>query len=284
MALLLYPRFFSRSIFLAFVISFPFISFYSDAQILVGPVAGGQFNWMVFDDQDYKEDYNLKPQLNYHVGGSIAFRAQKRFFLHTSFLYTQKGKSLESTDNAGTTNNMKLKYLDVPILYTAEFKAKLGREKVFKWYFGVGPTVSYWLGGKGVLVHGDLNENGINPPNYDLSYKITFKKDPETVQPNEMNVVEPNRIQLGLNASAGLIFEPVDKHRVMVNLRYSFGQSFLSKEGDGQFGLPGILFYEDELQVRSRELILSAHYFIDLKTSERKKGKSTLKVKSSKKK
>ena len=254
----------------------------TSAQILVGPVVGGQINWMVFENKDNKEFYKLKPIPSYHAGISLAFRAQKRFFIKTSFLYAQKGKRLESIDNSGTRNDMTFKYLDIPILYTAEFKAKLGKEKVYKWYFGVGPTISYWLGGKGVLINGDLNENFINPPNYDLHYKIVFNKD--SVAVDEMNVREPNRIQLGLNASAGLIFEPYGNHKIMVNVRYSFGQSFLSRNGKGEFGLPGILYYQDELRVRSRELVLSLNYFIDLKTDQRKKGKSTLKVNNEKSK
>lgn len=264
---------------------FLFLFFYllntgAKAQILVGPVIEGHINWMAFDNKYNKEFYRLKPTPNFHAGASLAFRAQKRFFLQTSFLYSQRRKLLESSDNTGTRNDMKLKYIDVPILYTAEFKAKLGREKVYKWYFGVGPTISYWLGGKGMLIHGDLNENSINPPDYDLNYKIVFNKNPDSVATNEMNVREPNRIQLGLNVSAGLIFEPYGKHKIMVNARYSFGQSFLSRYGKGEFGLPGILYYQDDLRVRSQELVLSLNYFIDLKTDQRKKGKSTIKVKN----
>lgn len=273
----------SRKVLLFVVITlFPLSGIH--AQILVGPVIGGQFNQMVFDDKDNKDIYKLNPILNFHAGASIAFRAlsQKRFFLQSSILYSQKGKSLESKIDPSITNKTKFRYIDVPILYTAEFKARIGREKVYKWYFGVGPTISYWLGGKGVLVHSDLNENGVNPPNYDLSYKITFKGD-SIIESNEMNIKEPNRIQLGLNAAAGLIFEPYGEHKIMVTARYSFGQSFLAKSGDGVFGLPGVLYYEDELQVRSRELILSLHYYFDLKTEQRKKGKSTLNVKSGRK-
>ncbi len=255
-----------------------------EAQILVGPTVGGQLNGMVFDNKDSKDLYKFKPMFNWHAGASISFRAQKRFFLHTSFLYAQKGKLLESRDNAGTRNETRLRYIDVPILYTAEFNAKLGRDKVYKWYFGVGPTISYWLGGKGVLIHGDLNENAVNPPNYDLHYKIVFNKDSASVTTTEMNVREPNRIQLGLNISAGLIFEPFGQHKVMVNMRYAFGQSFLSRYGKGEFGFPGILYYEDDLKVRSRELVLSLHYFTDLKTDQRKKGKSTSKVKNTRSK
>jgi hypothetical protein len=271
----------------SFYLIFTVITFFSvrstNAQILVGPVVGGQINGMVFDDKSNKDLYKLKPMLNFHAGASISFRAlaQKRFFLQTSILYSQKSKLLESNGNENTRNETKYRYIDMPILYTAEFKAKLGREKVYKWYFGVGPTISYWLGGKGVLIHSDLNENIINPPNYDLSYKITFKGD-SLVESDEMNIQEPNRIQLGLNAAVGLIFEPYGQHKIMVAARYAFGQSFLAKSGDGVFGYPGELYYEDELQVRSRELVLSLHYYLDLKTDQRKKGKSTSKVKSSK--
>ena len=254
------------------------------AQILIGPVVGGHLNKMVFDDKENKDLYKLKPMWNFHAGASIAFRAQKRFFLQTSFLYAQRGKLLEAKDVSGTRNEMKLRYIDIPILYTAEFKAKLGREKVYKWYFGVGPTISYWLGGKGVLTHADLNENAFNPPTYDLPYKITFRKDSASVATDEMNVREPNRIQLGLNVSAGLIFEPFGQRKIMINARYAFGQSFLSRSSNGEFGLPGILYYEDELKVRNQELVLSLHYFMDLKTDQRKKGKSTSTVKGRNKK
>lgn len=262
----------------ALILSF---SIKANAQILIGPQVGGQINWMVFDDKDNKAFYKLKPMANFHVGASVSFRAQKRFFLQTSFLYSQKGKILETKNISSTRNETRFRYVDVPILYTAEFKSTFGKEKVYKWYFGVGPTISYWLGGKGVLTNNpDLNENGVNPPNYDLHYKIRFNKDSASVAANEMNVREANRIQLGLNATAGLVFEPMGKHKIMINIRYAFGQSFLSRYGKGEFGLPGILYYEDNLRVRSRELVLSANYFIDLKTDQHKKGKSTSKVKN----
>jgi len=260
-----------------------FLNYKGEAQILVGPVVGGQLNRMVFYNDQSKDLYKLKPLLNFHAGASISFRAQKRFFLNTSILYAQKGKLLESNYNSITRNDATFKYIDMPILYTMEFKAKMGRDKVYKWYFGVGPNISYWLGGKGVLVHEDLNENGVNPPNYDVHYKIVFNKDSAAVATNEMNVREPNRIQLGLNLSAGLIFEPFGNNKIMVNLRYAFGHSFLSRNGKGEFGLPGVLYYEDDLKVRSRELVLSLHYYIDLKTDQSKKGKSTVNIKSGRK-
>jgi len=255
------------------------------SQILVGPVLGGQMTWVSFDDKASKDLVSSQAVFNFHAGGSIAFRVQKRFFLQTSFLYMQRGKVIEGKSaDPMLRNEVNYQYLDMPILYTAEFKGRIGQDKVFKWYFGVGPNVSYWLGGKGVLRNGDLNENVINPPDYSLSYKIVFKKDPEFIPENEMNVAEPNRLQLGLNFSAGLIVEPFGEQKFMLTSRYMLGHSFFSPTSNGQFGLDGILYYQDDLRVRNQEIVLSLHYFLDLKTEERKKGKSTQKVKTNKRK
>jgi hypothetical protein len=252
----------------------------ASGQILIGPTLGVHANKMFFDERDYRDLYKVKPDIGFNGGFSVSFRAQKKFFLTTSFLYMQRSKIITGKNDPSLSNKATLRYIDIPILYTAEFTARLKNDRVYKWYFGFGPTISYWLGGKGVLKNGDLNENAINPPDYDLHYKITFRNDSTEIGMNEMNVREANRIQLGLNASAGLIFEPQNYNKVMVNLRYSFGQSYLSRNGKGEFGLPGIVYYKDELKIRNQELILSVHYFMDLRTDQRKKGKSTSKIKN----
>jgi hypothetical protein len=250
------------------------------AQILVGPALGGQVTWMKFDDNKSKELYRTEPVFGFHAGASIAFRVQKRFFLHGSVLYAQRGKLLTGkVDDLTLRNDVTYRYIDVPLLYTAEFKARIGRDKVYKWYFGAGPNISYWLGGKGVLRNGDLDENLINPPDYNLPYTIKFGRAPGTVNEGEMGVEDPNRVQLGLNISTGLVFEPMDRQRIMVTARYMLGHSFFSRTSEGNFGYDGLLFYFDDLRVRNQEFVLTLHYFIDLKTEERNKGKSTLKIK-----
>lgn len=271
-----------KKLILVFVILFLCLTSFS--QILVGPVVGSQVSWIKFDNSDNKNLYSVKPVYGFHVGGSIAFRVQKRFFLQTSILYSQKGKVIEGKLDRALKNEATYQYIDIPMLYTAEFKAKIGRDKVYKVYIGAGPNISYWLGGKGVLQNSDLNENLINPPNYDLPYTVTFGKDPSTVEQGEMNVEEANRFQLGLQISSGIIFEPWGKQKIMITGRYVLGHSFLSANSKGNFGLDGVLFYEDDLRSRTKEIALTLHYFIDLKVDERKKGKTTSKIKSSQKK
>lgn len=247
------------------------------AQILVGPVVGTHVGWASYDDRDLKDFYDVSPTFGFHAGGSVAFRVQKRFFLQTSIMYTQKEKKISGGGDGMFSNSLRNRYIDMPILYTAEFKARFGKDKVYKWYLGVGPNVSYWLGGSGSLRNSDLDENLIE----ELNYKVTFGST-EEIGEREMNVAEPNRLQLGLNISAGLIFEPMGIHKFMLTTRYEHGHSFLSRESNGVYGLPGTLYYEDELKVRNNAFVVSLYYFIDLKIEERKKGKSTSKIKTGK--
>jgi Outer membrane protein beta-barrel domain len=260
-------------------LSFLFFSGHLQAQILVGPVAGGQLGWISFNDKSNNDLYTTTPYVGFHAGLSISFRVQKKLFLQSSVLYYQRGKTLEGKLDRILKQEADYKYIDLPILFTREFKAKFGKGKFFKWHLGAGPNVSYWLSGKGLFKNSDLNENGINPPNYDLPYEVTFGKDPQTVKQGEMNVETPNRIQLGLLLSCGLIFEPVGLNKFMISARYEIGQSFMSPTSKGDFGLPGVVYYQDDLQTRNQGLALSLHYFIDLKPAERNKGKSTIKKK-----
>jgi hypothetical protein len=271
-----------------FLIILTFFCAESSAQVLVGPVISGHTGWLKYKDSGVKDvAFKVKPSWGYSVGASVSFRVRKRFFLQTSILYTRKSKILKGIEESDQSdgdfsNEMKLNFLEMPILYTAEFKGKLGKKsnREFKWYLGAGPTISYWLGGKGVLSDGDLLEN--HPNNNPFSYKITFNKKYEDVKRGEMNVDDPNRIQLGLNLSAGLILEPVGFNKIMIAMRYEFGHSFLSRTNDGFFGGFDGLHYSDELQVRMRTINLALHYYIDLKTDQRSKGKSTIKTKKGK--
>jgi hypothetical protein len=253
------------------------------AQVLIGPVAGANVGWVKYENG---HKYAVKPSLGFNAGASISFRVRKKFFLQSSLLFSQKVKSIEEKKgtfqrDADFSNVTKLNYLEMPILYTAEFKGKLGEKKTreFKWFLGIGPTISYWLGGKGVIKDGDLLEANIKSH----AYKITFDTHEGDVRSGEMYVKDANRIQLAINLAAGLIFEPVGFNKFMVSVRYEFGHSFLSPTSNGKFGVMDNIVlaneYQDDLQLRVHTLNLALNYFIDLKTDQRSKGKSTSKFK-----
>ncbi len=248
------------------------------AKILIGPIVGVNYSWTSFGDRDNNAFYNVKPVPGFHVGGHIAFKVRKRFFLHTSILYSTKGKIVDGKADPLLHNKVTYNYIDMPVVYTVDFKGKIGHHEAFKYFLGIGPNLSYWLGGKGTFFNNDLNERVL--PKQD--YKIVFKKDESTLGENKMNVATPNRLQLGLAITAGLDFEPVGLNRVILNVRYELGHSYLSRTTDGVFSEP--INAEDPLRVRSQGFRVSLAYLIDLKIEQRKKGKSTIKRSSTVKK
>jgi len=252
----------------------------AEAQILVGAEVGGQSQWTIFNpNKTTKELYSTDPFFGFHAGGSVAFRVKKTFFLQSSLLFTRRGKHLDGKIDKSISLDVKYNYLDMPILFTQEIKSKIGKKgKTFKVQLGAGPIISYWLGGKGLLNSADLNENGINPPKYDLPHTIVFGKNPQDVVQGEMNVQNPNRFQLGLNFNVGLVLEPERMNKFILAAQYQIGHSYMSPDSEGDFGLDGELYYYDDLQVRSQSFALSLYYFIDLKLDEKNKGKSTIKL------
>ncbi|HEX5169449.1 MAG TPA: porin family protein [Cyclobacteriaceae bacterium] len=240
------------------------------AQILIGPTAGPNFSWITFDDKDLKDVYDVSPITGFHAGVALSFRVQKRFFLHSSLIYSTKGKILKADKDPLFRNEVRYKYIELPILYTIEFKGSLGGNKQYKWYFGAGPNVSYWIGGRGKISSSDLTEVGIG----ELNYRVVYWKDQYEVGEGEMSVEHPNRVQLGLTIGTGFVFEPMGAQKFMVMFRYELGHSFLSRTSDGVFQ-PTL--YTDEMRIRNQGFRISLSYLVDLKTEQRKKGKSTIK-------
>jgi hypothetical protein len=240
----------------------------SYSQILLGATAGGNFSWVSFGDKDSRDLYKVKPVWGYHAGAQLSFRVRKRFFLHTSLVYSTKGKILEGAQDLDL--KVRYNYIEMPIAYTVNFKGNYGK-KPFKYFLGVGPNISYWLGGKGRIENFDTHELASNRG--EVKYKIVFRKDPFTAGENEMVVERPNRIQLGLNFTAGLVFEPARDREMFLTLRYELGHSYFSRESYGAFGPT---FYEDDLKTRNQGFRISLAYLIDLKLEQRKKGKSTI--------
>ncbi|HEY9008964.1 MAG TPA: outer membrane beta-barrel protein [Ohtaekwangia sp.] len=264
---------------LASVFILIFLSYKAYTQVLVGPVAGFNYSWTSFGDKDLKSQYRVTPVMGYHIGGHLAFKVRKRFFLHTSLIYSTKGKDMTrrgkdvSNDPEGLALKLKYNYIEMPLVYTAYFKGTIGT-KSFKYSLGIGPNVSYWLGGKGTFENGDTHEFH-GGDSYVIPVKIKFGKDPATAQENDMVIQHPNRIQLGLNFTAGFLFEPARDREMVLTLRYELGHSYLSRESNGVFG-PEFRSFSETQKIRNQGFRISLAYLIDLKVEERKKGKSTI--------
>jgi hypothetical protein len=244
------------------------VSQHATAQLLVGPVAGGNYSWATFADKDLKDTYKTAGVFGFHAGAELSFQVKKRFFLQTSIVYSTKGRTMTTDKEEQFSFKTQYNFIEMPIIYSIDFKVKTSNSREFKYFLGVGPNLSYWLGGKGTLVNGDLMENNVNK----LDYRIVFKsKSEEGPADNEM-LVDANRFQLGLNIAAGVVFEPANRQRVMVTMRYELGHTYLAKSP----GTLNLTYFQDPLQSRNQGFRLSVAYLYDLKTSDRNKGKSTI--------
>lgn len=241
------------------------------AQILIGPVAGPQVSWVSYDrNSNSKGLYKQTPVYGFHAGIGVSFRVHKRFFLSTAFLYSTKGKYLEGKEDKLLKFSNRYNYIDVPMIYTVEFLHKVGKVKQYKFFFGIGPNVSYWLGGKGYIENSQLNEMIIDR----INFKTVFDKDENDYDENEMNVQGANRFQFGLNFATGFVFEPLGYQKVSLTIRYELGGSYLSPDNPGTFRLTNE--YKDDLRTHVQGFRVSASYLIDLRNEESKKGKSTI--------
>ena len=238
------------------------------AQVLVGPVVGGNYSWTTFADKDLNDTYNTKPVFGYHAGAQLSFRVKKRFFLHTSLVYSTKGRTLTNDESPAFRLKTQYNFIEMPIVYSIDFKVKTSGSREFKYFLGAGPNLSYWLGGKGAVSDTYLQENHIAQ----LKYKIAFLSEQATPADNQMAVTEPNRFQLGLNLAAGFVLEPANRQRVMLTVRYELGHTYLAKSN----GTLTETFTQDPLRSTNQGFRVSVAYLYDLKTAERNKGRSTV--------
>lgn len=251
------------------------------AQLLIGPEGGANFSWVSYDDPDLKGAYKIKPVPGFHAGMHVGFRVRKRFFLHFSLQYSTKGKLMELKnptgknpyDNMNFYNKVRYNYIDLPILYTVDFKGKIGANKEFKYNLGIGPVISYWLGGKGVYENNDSYEFGQGRTPYTIAFHSSTPND------HQMAIPSLNRLQLGLTLGGSIIFEPVPSHSIMVTVRYEWGGTYLSGKSTGLFSNT---IYQEPLSSHNRGFRVSMAYLLDTKLDQRKRGKSTSKLKKHK--
>lgn len=248
--------------------------------IHAGIKAGYQLSWTRSDDSDFRRRTTIAPVSGYNVGAVVSFKVKDRYFLHTEYLYSIKGKYITDYTHTVGPKDEALEdkvfyhYIDVPVLYNVQFKSRLGNSREFKWYAGIGPIFSYWLGGKGTLKSGELVEY----PFDHLDYKLNFGPRPDNSVHENVYINDARRFQLGFNLGGGILLEPANsKSKIMIDVRFELGHTWLGKPESADYSLP--VLYDDNLRARNMGLRASVMYLIEhnLDKKVRKKGKSDFK-------
>jgi hypothetical protein len=243
---------------------------------------GSNISWVrIDDDPDYRKATKITPVPGFNIGASFSFKLKKKYFLHAELLYSTKGQWLTENDLEPDLYDewTIYRYIDLPLTYNIYFNGKLNVRR-FKWYVGIGPNFSYWLGGKGVLKHYEFKEFDLP----DLEYKIKFGERGDDTKAEHVYIDGANRLQLGLNIGGGMLFEPANGSKIMVDLRFELGHTWLATSEGADYFYPDS--YDTNLQARNMGVRVSVMYMLERSTDKktRNKGKSTIKNKGKRRK
>ena len=220
------------------------------SQTFFGFKAGVNANKISFAEQVYKDFYDTKFKLGYTAGAVFLIENKEKYGLYTEFLYSVKGKSIESNANDYETNIASYQYLDFPVMFRVKFN-----QPKFDWFVQLGPELSYWLGGKGAFK--------VYEPDRDVfttyEYTVNFGEPQNTS--DYLNVAEANRIQVGLAVGGGMIWDLKNGNYVSLDVRYTFGHTYVG--GYESASIPNIGL-EDNLEYTNNIATISAVYYFDI--------------------
>jgi hypothetical protein len=242
-------------------------------QILSAGLKGGfNFSWTRSDDSDFRKAYHVHPVPGFNAGAVFSFQLKKRYYLHTELLYSTKGRVV--TGDLALRDEVTYRYIDIPVIYQIHFKGKLGSKSTrqYNWFAGIGPNFSYWLGGKGTVTHFEITDHDVP----EIPYALRFGTRPpeEEGESGLVYITDARRVQVGVNIDAGVWVEPMPNRKIMVDLRFELGHSWLADAQSADYVFPQT--YSRNLQSRNLGLRLSVIYLVqsNLDKKVRNKGKS----------
>ncbi len=236
------------------------------AQIKFGPKLGFFPYKLIYHTTDYRSAFDSKIKFGLLAGGSFDMPVSKSLNLRIDPAYTLKGRRIYIKDNGWTLNEIH-HFIEMPIQLLLQREGKVikigpfSQIGPFDWYIGVGPNISYFLGGQGVLETQVLK----NP------YKITFN-DQHEGDIGYVTFSGVNRFMWGLDFSLGIVSTMANKNEIVTDLKFNYGHSNIGKYNGSD---APILGFEDNLAASYRMLTLSVSYWYSYDFSSLKKGKST---------
>jgi len=232
-------------------------------EVYIGPKLGFSVHKARFNFPEQEEFFDQKVRVGYQIGGAFDKPLKNIFHFYTELYFSQKGKKTIIVEN-GLVNQSKYFFIEAPILLRLQFEGGAAEAGTYNFHFDIGPTLSYWLGGKGTV-----GLEGFKP------YKIVFDKDSADVASDELVIYGANRLQWGLNFGFGIEYPIIKNQSIFVDLRIVFGNSdLIDSSGSSEFDLFG---YDDDLHVRFTQVVLSVSYMFTYDWGGRLKGKSTIK-------
>lgn len=238
----------------------------ASAQYWFGPKVGINTSSFIYEGEGYATDtFQIKPSVNFEVGGVFIYQASKRYSVQGEILYEQIKKTLMDrplNNNPDVLSKSTMRFLSVPL----QFRVSLGNEPV-SFYVSAGIKLKYWLGGKGTVVD---NSSEFDPPIvYD---KIVFRQSKSNRVEGIYAVPEANIMQFGLVFGGGMYLDLITKGRLLLDARYTFGHSNMGFNKNPDFRTTS---YVDRFTYRNNTISVSLAYLFQYDAKSQKKGAST---------
>jgi len=244
------------------------------SQIMLGPKVSALYQTYNHEDKSKFKDRDITTDFDwgYNAGIVMIYRAQKKIGLQIEVLYASKNRKLSGGIEDEFSHEANYRYLEGAINFKYYFP-----RKTFTGYVYSGGRFSHWLSGKGEIYSYEFDES-----NTDASvYKILFDANDLDDEEGDIFILEPNRIQVGLDFGVGAMINTLhSKNKVMVDLGVQYGHSWLARDHDI---LVGVDEYREDFRASSISLAMSVSYLFRMDIGQGREGKSTSKVGSKKK-
>ena len=260
------------------IFTFSFIAFSAFSQYWFGPKIGFSYIDHIFQESTYERDsFNVPQNWNFQAGLALSYSATDRYAVYGELLYEKVGKKVTdlASDGANIRTDMTNHFLSAPVM----LRITLGRVP-FHYYVNGGPRLAFWLGGKGKI---SLDEFSEDPPAgrdenenpLPIKYTITFRRS-KALEADDFSVAyisNPNRLQFGLTAGGGLLFDIQGKGQLQLDFRYTWVHSNMGINGNGDF--LAFTSYRENYGYYHGIATLGVAYLFGYDSQLARKGKST---------
>ena len=231
------------------------------AQMSVGFKFGALAAKTSYGDKNYTDEFDLGISPGISIGSVYGFDVGKKFGLHTELNLSVKGSKTKRMGADHIKNKINNFYLDLPLLLKLDAGGKTKN-----WFILFGPTISYWLAGKGHIRGSELDEYNVSQ----FDYTLYFNED-NAIANDGVYVPSSNRILYSLTFGIGHSIVTRQGQEFTIDLRYDMGHTHFSDSRESR--LLDLATFQNNFQGNHQVLSLSVIYLFDLKTLRRNLAK-----------
>jgi hypothetical protein len=227
---------------------------------MAGPKAGIQVYRVNYQLGSAKEEFDSKMKFGFNAGFQFNLPLTASFNLNPEINYTQRGRKVYVNETGWTLNEMH-HFIELPVILNFQREGKIKKWGTFTWFLGIGPNISYLLGGSGTL---ETNAGG------STEYKLSYGGNEGDY--SYMTLDSVYRWQWGLDFNIGVISPLKNNKSLITTLRFTWGHTAFGEENGSSMPILG---FTDNLKHSYQVINLSFAYLFNLDLGVFRKGKST---------